>query len=52
MKRVFVHRFKYSHSDKRKKYRKLLKSGEAVILATAKDGWIYGIPIKLINKES
>ena len=49
MKRIFVHRFKYSHSDKRKKYRRLLKLGDVVILETAKDGWVYGIPIKLIN---
>ena len=49
MRRVFVHRYKWSHRDKRKKYKKLLKLGNVVILETAKDGWVYGIPIKLIN---
>jgi len=38
---VFVHKYKHSHENRRKKYKKLLKKGEVTIHRKAKDGWWY-----------
>lgn len=42
MKKVFVNRFKYSHTKLRKKYKKLHKEGKACMLLRTEDGWLYG----------
>lgn len=42
MKKVFVHRYKWSHDDKRKKYRRMLKDSKVVLISQNKDGWLYG----------
>lgn len=44
MKKVFCHRYKWSHAAKRKKYRKQLKEGKIALLSQSKDGWLYGLP--------
>jgi len=46
MKLVFVHRFRWSHDDKRREYRRKLKDGEVKLVARLRDGWLYGIPTK------
>lgn len=43
MKKVFVHRYKWNHDSKRRKYRKLQKKGKVKLIETRKDGWLYGI---------
>jgi hypothetical protein len=39
--KVFVHRYKWSHDKKRKKYRRLLKENKVKLLLQNKDGWLY-----------
>lgn len=46
MRKVFVHRYKWSHDTKRQKYKKLFKKGKVIMLENTKDGWLYGIPNK------
>jgi len=41
MVKAFVHRYKWSHAKRRKKYKKLLKEGKVTIMETNKDGWLY-----------
>jgi len=47
MRTEFVHKYKSSHSTKRKRYKKLLKKGHVKLIATYSDGWRY----ELINTE-
>lgn len=41
MKTVFVHRYKWSHADKRKKYRRLCKDGLVILLEEGPAGFLY-----------
>jgi len=41
MRKYFVHRYKYSHDRKRKKFKKWLKLGYVSVLGTNKDGCLY-----------
>jgi hypothetical protein len=41
--RVFVHRYKDSHVNKRRKYRRMLKDGKAVLIEKRSDGWLYEV---------
>lgn len=43
MKKVFVHRYKWSHSALRKRFRRYLKQEKVIKLETVKDGWLYGV---------
>lgn len=43
MKKVFVHRYRYSHTNKRKKYKKLKKERRAILIFQNSEGWLYGI---------
>ena len=38
---IFVHKYKWSHDKKRKKYKKLLKNNKVKLLQKKKDGWLY-----------
>jgi len=40
-KRAFVHRYRWSHSSKRKRYRRMLKDGKVRLVHQEKDGWLY-----------
>ena len=37
---VFVHRYKWSHAKRRKKFRRLLKEGKVTVEAVH-NGWLY-----------
>ena len=37
---VFVHRYKWSHAKRRKKFRRLLKEGKVTVEAVH-GGWLY-----------
>jgi hypothetical protein len=37
----FVHRYKDSHSAKRKRFRRLLKEGKVRMIHRSRDGWMY-----------
>ena len=41
MKKYFVHKFKYSHESKRRKFKKWLKLGYVEIVERQSDGWLY-----------
>lgn len=41
--RVFVHRYKFSHENKRRKYRRMLRDGKAVLLEKRSDGWLIEV---------
>lgn len=43
LRRVFVHRYKFSHENKRRKYRRMLKDGKAVLIEKRRDGWLYEV---------
>lgn len=45
--KVFVHRYKDSHSKRRKVLRRKLKEGKVTLILKNKDGWLYEIPEKL-----
>ena len=49
MKKVFVHRYKWSHSKKRKVFRRAFKDGE-VTRETVHEGWVYGVPETFTKK--
>jgi len=38
---IFVHKYKWSHSNKRKKYRKMLKNKEVKLVRSTKEGFYY-----------
>lgn len=44
MKRVFIHRYKWSHDKRRKQFRKLKKTCVIRILETLPDGWLCEFP--------
>ena len=39
--KYFVHRYKWSHEDKRKKFLRAFKEGKALLLHSTRDGWLY-----------
>lgn len=41
MKMVFVHRYKYSHQELRKKYRRLRKEGKVTLIEESPVGFLY-----------
>ena len=43
MKKVFCHKYKWSHDKKRKKYRRLLKEKKVLLLEKTRDGFLYGV---------
>lgn len=44
MKKIFAHRFKWSHERRRRVLRRKLREGKIVLLERRKEGWLYGIP--------
>ena len=38
---IFVHKYKWSHENKRKKFRKLLKQDKVRLVEKRKDGFYY-----------
>ena len=50
IKLVFVHKYKVSHADKRKKYKSLLKRKRVKIFRKTTVGWFYEIsPVEAIK---
>ena len=43
-KKVFVHKYKWSHDKRRDQLRKLKKLGIARVLCNLHDGWLYECP--------
>lgn len=41
MKLVFVHRYKWTHADMRKKYRRMCKDGLVTLLEESPAGFLY-----------
>jgi hypothetical protein len=39
--KYFVHRYRWSHDDKRRAFKRFLKEGLVKILHEEKDGWLY-----------
>ena len=37
----FVHRYKWSHEAKRKKFLRAFKDGKVTLLQSTRDGWLY-----------
>jgi len=44
MKKVFVHRYKWSHEKRRKQLRKAAKNGEIRLIENSHDGFLYEVP--------
>lgn len=44
---VFVHRYKWGHSPRRKQLRRLKKEGVVKVIEETRDGWLYSCPNKL-----
>lgn len=42
--KVFAHRFKYSHEKRRKQLRRALKDGIVQLLESSDEGWLYAVP--------
>lgn len=41
--KYFVHRYKWSHDDRRKKFLRMFKDGKVSLLQSTRDGWLYQI---------
>ena len=41
--KYFVHRYRWSHEDRRKLFRRALKDGKVKILLKNRDGWLYQV---------
>lgn len=44
MRRIFAHRFKYSHDRRRRQLRAALRRGEVKLIERNQDGWLYEVP--------
>lgn len=44
MRRVFVHRYKYSHDARRQQLRRAAKKGLVRVIDAGPDGWLYEVP--------
>lgn len=44
MRKTFVHRYKWSHHNRRRQFRRAAKQGIVRLLEESKDGWLYEIP--------
>jgi len=44
MRKIFVHRYKWSHEKRRKQLRKAAKEGEIKLLEKLYDGFLYEVP--------
>jgi len=42
--KVFAHRYKYSHEKRRKQLRKACKDGIVTMLESSPDGFLYQVP--------
>jgi hypothetical protein len=43
LKRYFCHRYRWSHDKRRKKLFRARKDGQAKIIRTQKDGWLFEV---------
>ena len=43
MKMMFAHRFKDTHTNRRKKLRRMARDGKARVIETKPHGWLYEI---------
>lgn len=41
--RHFVHRYRWSHDDKRQQFKRALKDGVVRIVERTRDGWLYEV---------
>lgn len=39
--KYFVHRYRWTHEDRRKHFLKAFKNGKVTLLESTKDGWLY-----------
>lgn len=44
MRRIFAHRFKYSHDRRRRQLKRAADRGEVKLLERTTDGWLYEVP--------
>lgn len=44
MKKIFVHRYKWSHDKRRKQTRRDCKDGKITMLEQNQDGFLYAVP--------